>query len=98
MAITGSDTKDYRAAIEAELRERLLRDRARGEPERAAVPAAGAASAGAARGTVSVSLLCAQCQGISAGDASFCTQCGTKFNVRVIAPVSADAVGQEENA
>jgi hypothetical protein len=69
--MTNDDAVDpQRAAIEAELRDRLGHDRsATPSPS----PLAG------------VGLMCLACRGLSSGDAHFCTRCGVRFNALVVA-------------
>lgn len=67
MTMNNPPGKDYRGAIETELRQRLS-----GE--------------GVAPGPLAaVVLVCLQCRGTSSADAHFCTKCGLKFNVLVVA-------------
>jgi hypothetical protein len=75
--------KDYRGAIERELRERVQRARHSEEsvPEASATPRP--AMAGAALDVLA--LVCLKCRGTSAADARFCTMCGEPFNAIVVA-------------
>lgn len=66
-------TKNFRAAIERELRDRL-------DPG-ATAPAAISADP---EPVAAVGLLCLQCRTTSDGDARFCTSCGQPFNAMVV--------------
>jgi hypothetical protein len=68
MSQSEADFVDRRAAIEAELRDRLARDRDREREDRLRA----------------VSLVCLQCRQLNASDAHFCKQCGQKFNALVV--------------
>jgi len=84
-------SKDYRAAIERELAERLVQAPAAPGPPApvttaAAAPATPAAPVPAAGDPLTrVMLLCMKCRGVSSADAHFCTSCGERFNALVVA-------------
>jgi hypothetical protein len=81
--------RDYRGAIERELRERVQQARHSEE----SVPDSGAAqrSAITAAPLDGLALVCLKCRGTSAADARFCTMCGEPFNAIVVAPGSRKA-------
>jgi hypothetical protein len=89
MTLAKQPAKDYRAAIERELEERLANDATHEKTSAAAAHAQRADSAG------TVKLLCLQCRSLCDADAQFCTSCGTKFNVLVVGPMRATASRRE---
>lgn len=70
--------EEAKARVERELRERL---------ERVAPPAASSASTEAPRPSTPVAtigLRCVECNAICDSDARFCTNCGVRFNARIV--------------
>ena len=79
-------SKDYRAALERELAERLAQAPAAPAPAPASPAPVSAAPLPAAGDPLArVMLLCLKCRGVSAADAHFCTSCGERFNALVVA-------------
>jgi hypothetical protein len=77
--------KDYRSAIERELRERVLQARPSEASAPLSSPAAPRAATPATAPLDGLALACLKCRGTSAADARFCTMCGEPFNAIVVA-------------
>lgn len=73
--------EEARERVERELRERLARQPA----PSAADPPSGEETAREASLAAVIALRCVECHAICESDARFCTQCGVRFNARIVA-------------